>query len=98
MPAFELLAEARSGEEAVRLARALEPDLVLMDIQMPGMGGIEATRQIAAARGGTAVVLLSSYPERRTYRADALSCGAAAYVPKEDFGRRVLEEIWNAHG
>ena len=97
MPAFELLAEARSGEEAVRLARALEPDLVLMDIQMPGMGGIEAARQIAAARGGTAVVLLSSYPER-DLPGDALSCGAAAYVPKEDFGRRVLEEIWNAHG
>ena len=60
-PGFELIAEAVSGEEAVALARSLEPDVVLMDIKMPGIGGIEATRRITAASAGTVVVLVSSY-------------------------------------
>lgn len=93
-PGFELLAEAISGEEVVAIAQSLEPDVVLMDIKMPGIGGIEATRRITAARAGTVVVLLSSYGER-DLPADARACGAAAYVPKEGFGRRVLEEVWN---
>jgi DNA-binding NarL/FixJ family response regulator len=92
---FELLAEAISGEEAVALARSLEPDLVLMDIKMPGIGGIEATRRITAARAGAVVVLVSSYAER-DLPADARTCGAAAYIAKEGFGRRALEEVWNA--
>jgi two-component system invasion response regulator UvrY len=94
MPGFELLGEACSGEEAVALTESLGPDLVVMDIQMPGIGGIEATRQIAAAGAGTLVMLVSSYRER-DLPADARSCGAAAYVHKEDFGRRLLEEVWN---
>jgi two-component system, NarL family, invasion response regulator UvrY len=92
-PGFRLLAEARSGEEAVALSRTLEPDVVLMDIKMPGIGGIEATRRITAGRDSTLVVLLSSYRER-DLPAEARACGAAAYVPKEGFGRRVLEEVW----
>jgi two-component system invasion response regulator UvrY len=94
-PGFALLAEADSGEQAVALARSLEPDVILMDIKMPGIGGIEATRLITTARAATLVVLLSSYPER-DLPADARACGAAAYVPKEGFGRGVLERIWNA--
>jgi DNA-binding NarL/FixJ family response regulator len=94
-PGFALLAEASSGEQAVALARSLEPDMVLMDIKMPGIGGIEATRLITTARAETLVVLLSSYPER-DLPADARACGAAAYVPKERFGRGVLERMWSA--
>jgi DNA-binding NarL/FixJ family response regulator len=94
---FELLAESTSGEEAVVLARSLEPDLVVMDIRMPGIGGIEATRRIAAAGASPLVVLVSSYRER-DLPADARACGAAAYVPKERFGRRVLDEVWNGRG
>ena len=93
-PRFELVAEAVSGEEAVAIAQSVAPDVVLMDIKMPGIGGIEATRRIRAARAGTIVVLLSSYAEG-DLPADAHACGAAAYVPKQDFGRRVLEEVWN---
>ena len=95
-PGFRLLAEAMSGEEAVALSRTLEPDVVLMDIKMPGIGGIEATRKITADRAATLVVLLSSYRER-DLPDEARACGAAAYVPKEGFGRRVLEEVWNGH-
>jgi two-component system, NarL family, invasion response regulator UvrY len=62
---------------------------------MPGIGGIEATRRITAARAGAVVVLVSSYAER-DLPADARTCGAAAYMAKEGFGRRALEEVWNA--
>ena len=93
MPDFELLGEAASGEEALELTTSLDPDLVLMDINMPGLGGIEATRRIAEAHPGTVVVLLSIYraedlpPEART-------CGAFAYIHKQSLGRKVLEAVW----
>lgn len=96
-PAFEAVAEAESGEDAVALATTLSPALVLMDINMPGMDGIEASRRITAGHPGTVVVLLS------TYQADdlpeqAASCGAVGYVHKEDFGPAVLQDIWQRHG
>ena len=96
-PAFEAVAEAESGEDAVALATTLSPALVLMDINMPGMDGIEASRRITAGQPGTVVVLLS------TYQADdlpeqAASCGAVGYIHKEDFGPAVLQDIWQRHG
>ncbi len=94
-PAFELIAEATSGEEAVAAARELGPDVVLMDVNMPGMGGVEATRCILAARPETLVVLLSSYEEAP---GAADGSGAAGYVAKGDFGTRALEEVLRARG
>jgi two-component system invasion response regulator UvrY len=95
-PGFEFLGEAVSGEDAVALTHALGPDLVLMDVRMPGIGGIEATRRITAATGETVVVLVSSYPEQDLPRA-ARDCGAVAFLPKEGFGRQVLEELWSEY-
>lgn len=95
MKGFELLGEATSGEEAIALTQSVEPDLVVMDIKMPGIGGIEATRRIVAAGAGTLVVLVSSYRERDLPE-NARSCGAAAYIHKGEFGRRELEEVWVA--
>jgi two-component system invasion response regulator UvrY len=91
---FDLIAEVTSGEEAVAAARELEPDLVLMDVNMPGIGGVEATRRIVTARPETIVVLLSSYEDAP---ADTDRSGAAVYVPKGDFGPGVLEDVWLTH-
>jgi two-component system invasion response regulator UvrY len=90
---FELVGEAASGEEAVELATSHEPDLVLIDIHMPGIGGIEASRRIASPRDGVVTVLLSTYREEDLPE-EAHSCGAAAYIHKEDFGPRVLRALW----
>ena len=90
------MGEAVSGEDAVDLTRALGPDVVVMDVRMPGIGGIEATRRITAAAGETVVVLVSSYPEQDLPGA-ARGCGAVAFVPKEGFGRKVLEELWSEY-
>src|SRR5262245_50752639 len=83
-PGFTLVGEATSGEDAVRLVGSLAPDLVLLDVVMPGIGGIEAARRIAAAHPRTTTILLSSYP-LAALPDEAQSCGAATYIHKEDF-------------
>jgi two-component system invasion response regulator UvrY len=93
MEGFELLGEACSGEQAVVLVAALAPDLVVMDVRMPGIGGIEATRRIVATGARTVVVLVSTHRDG-DLPADVSRSGAAACLHKEDFGRRSLEEIW----
>ena len=82
-----------SGEESVTAASRLRPDLVLMDVNLPGIDGIEATRLIR--RGGEApvVVLLSTYDEDEF---DHQNCGAASYVPKAAFGPARLTQEWEA--
>ena len=90
---FEVVGEADSGEEAVELSGSLAPQMVLMDINMGGISGIEATRQITAASPDVVVVLLSTY-QADDLPADAASSGAAAYVNKEQFGPRVLQDAW----
>jgi two-component system, NarL family, invasion response regulator UvrY len=92
-PGFAAVGEACSGEEAVTRVDELAPDLVLMDIHLPGISGIEATRQIRAAHPGVAVVLLSTY-KAEDLPTDARNCGALAYLNKEDFQPEILERIW----
>jgi DNA-binding NarL/FixJ family response regulator len=96
-PDFEAVGEAESGDRAVELAHELAPALVLMDINMPGIDGIEASRRITTSLPGTVVVLLSTY-QADDLPADAGSCGAAGYVHKEDFGAAVLRDVWDRHG
>ncbi len=83
-----MVAEVESGEAAVEAAAELRPGLILMDINLPGITGIEATRQIVEA-DGTTVVLMSTYTEQ-DLPADARTCGAVAYVHKEDLGPAVI--------
>ena len=90
---FEVVGEAGSGEEAVDLAGSLGPQLVLMDINMGGINGIEATRRITSSLPEVVVVLLSTY-QAADLPADAATSGAAAYVNKEEFGPEVLQDLW----
>jgi DNA-binding NarL/FixJ family response regulator len=91
-PGFEVVGEAGSGEEAIEMAGALEPDVVLMDVHLPGIDGLDACRAIVARRPATTVLLLSTYREEDV-PGDTRSCGAQAYVSKELFGPDVLEHL-----
>ncbi|MFI5046420.1 MAG: response regulator transcription factor [Acidimicrobiia bacterium] len=90
---FEVVGEAETGEEAVDLAASLHPGLVLMDINLPGINGIEATRRITSAEPTTVVMLLSTY-EADDLPFDRDGSGAAAYVHKENFGPDVIRALW----
>ena len=88
---WRVVGEAESGEDAVLAAARARPDVVLMDINMPGISGLEATRQIVAHDPTVRVVLLSTYAVG-DLPADALDCGAIAYVHKEDLSPKLLRE------
>ena len=90
---FELVGEAADGDDAVAQARALRPALVLMDINMPGTNGIEATRRILDEVPGTVVFLCSTY-QRDDLPPEAEDSGFAAYVSKEDLGPDLLRRLW----
>ena len=96
-PGFEVVGEAKSGEEALDQVAALKPKLVLMDINMDGISGIEATRRITAAHPDTKVILLSTY-DADDLPADARTCGAVGYVHKEQFGPDVLVRLASGEG
>ena len=90
---FDVIGEAATGEEGVDLAAQLGPDLVLMDINMPGIDGLEATRRITAANPGARVVIFSTY-EANEYDSRARDAGAVAFVPKADFDPATLVATW----
>jgi two-component system invasion response regulator UvrY len=93
-PGFEVAGEAASGEQSVEAAADLDAQLVLMDINLPGINGIEATRRILSRRPETVVVLLSTYTEE-DLPADARTCGAVRYIHKEDLSPAVIREVWD---
>ena len=94
---FEFAGEASSGLEAIELVDALRPELVLMDINMPEMGGIEATRRILSAHPEVVVFLCSTY-DVEDLPPGAAGSGASAYVNKERFGAEVLRRLWADRG
>ena len=89
---FEAVGEAASGIEALSAVEQLEPDLVLLDVRMPDMDGIEAAERIRATHRSTVVVLMSSDP-----RAAPRESSAAAFVAKERLKAAVLRELWARH-
>ncbi len=94
---FALVAEVESGEDAVTASAELRPNLVLMDINMGALNGIDATRLITEAQPETKVILVSTYtldelpPGART-------SGAMAYVNKDELSPRVVRRLWEAGG
>ena len=89
---IEVVGEAASGEEAVELARKLEPDVILMDIKMPGLNGIEATRQILRTSPRMGVVVLTMFEDDDSVFA-AMRAGAKGYLLKDSGGEGVVYAI-----
>ena len=94
---FRLVGAVDSGIEGVRAVDELDPAVVLLDVRMPGMDGIETARRIREKHDKTVIVLLSVDDVAHVPTAMA-SCGASAFVRKQDFGRGMLRRLWAVHG
>lgn len=92
MPGIEIVGEAASGEETVTLAEKLQPDIILMDISMPGIGGIQATRRILRANPTIGVIMVTMLEEDASLFA-AIRAGARGYVLKGAHHRELLQTI-----
>jgi DNA-binding NarL/FixJ family response regulator len=96
-PDFVLLGEATSGEHALAVADDLQPDLVLVDVRMSGMDGIETSRRLHAAHPDAVVVLVTIEDPLNLPSAVGF-CGASDLVRKQDFRPSLLRRLWLAHG
>jgi DNA-binding NarL/FixJ family response regulator len=92
---FVVVGSATTGEEALVASSDLGPELVLMDVHLPGIDGVEATRRLTAGGDGPVVFLLSTYDEDEL---DAAGCGATTYIPKSAFGADRLSAEWQQAG
>ena len=90
---FQVVGEAETGEESVAAAGRLHPDLVLMDVHLPGIDGLEASRRIRAAHPDVAVLLLSTY-DPEDFAARIAGSGAVAFISKATFGPDGLADAW----
>jgi len=90
---FDVVGETETGEESVVAAGRLHPDLVLMDVHLPGIDGLEASRRIRAANPKVAVLLLSTY-DQEEFAVGIAESGAIGFISKAAFGPDGLREIW----
>ncbi|MFB8006728.1 response regulator transcription factor [Nocardia sp. NPDC056000] len=90
---FTVAGEAATGEAALELLTRAAAGLVLMDINMPGIGGIEATRRISGAHPGVRVLLMSTY-DTSDLPDEVSQCGAAGYVHKENLSPELIATVW----
>lgn len=93
---LETCGVAADGETAVPLALEVEPDVVIMDLSMPGMGGVKAIRAILADRPSTRVLVLSWHADRDHVRA-AMGAGASGYLLKGDESQRIVDAVRAVH-
>ncbi len=90
---FEVAGEAESGEHGVELAAQLQPDLVLMDVYLPGIDGLEATRRITGTDHSPRVLVMSTH-ESEEFAEAAIGAGAIAFIAKSQFGMDELSMAW----
>lgn len=91
---FRYLGHAGEADEALAVVRREQPELVLMDVGLPGVDGLEVTRQLRGLPAAPVVVLLSTYSIEEIGD-EALGCGAAAYLAKERFDSASLRRVWD---
>ena len=91
-PDMEVVVEASNGHEGLRMARKSEPDVILLDISMPGLSGLETLQQIKAERPSRQVLMLSMFPEEQ-YAVRALKLGASGYLTKESAPDELIAAI-----
>jgi NarL family two-component system response regulator LiaR len=96
-PTLELVGEARDGREAIEACEQLKPDVILMDLVMPELGGVAATRTIHQRCPTVQVIALTSFQEKELVQ-DALQAGAIGYLLKNVSGEELVEAIRQAHG
>ncbi len=89
---IDVVGEACSGEQALELARRLRPDVVIVDVDMPGMGGVEATRRLSALPSRPKVIVISVYAQS-PYPQRMLEAGAMGYLPKGGKAEEVVEAV-----
>lgn len=92
-PDLEVVGEATNGQEGVALCRSLQPDLVLMDVRMPEMDGLEAALRIKEEQPATSVLIVTTY-ENPDYLLEALKAGAAGYILKDAPKRQLINAVW----
>jgi DNA-binding NarL/FixJ family response regulator len=91
-PDFTVLGTASDGAEAVQISRELRPDVILMDVRMPGTDGIEATRQLTATTGGPRVIILTTF-DLDEYVYDGLCAGASGFLLKDVTAERLFDAV-----
>ena len=96
-PGFEPAGEAASGEEALQLVEAVHPQLVLVDVRMPGMSGLETARRLSSAHPELVIVLIS-LEDRSNLPPTVAQCGAVTFVRKQDFRPSMLRKLWGTYG
>jgi DNA-binding NarL/FixJ family response regulator len=94
---FRPVGEAESGEEALWAVGEAAPELLLLDVRLGGMDGVETARQLSSAHPNLVIVLITA-DDPEHLPGDADSCGAATVVRKENFGPRMLRTLWAAYG
>jgi two-component system, NarL family, invasion response regulator UvrY len=95
-PGFELVGESSGGEAALDLVRDCDPDMVVIDVRMPGIDGIEVAHRLSA-EDSTRVLVLATSADLHEFSPLAHSCGAAALVQKRWLTPRLLRGLWIAH-